>query len=328
VKPHPKQPGLLAIAAQIGDASRLHLSRDHGETWPYETEVPALVYDMSWMPWTDRNGVPTLLAATTNGLYEIESGDRSQPRLVRVDPGEPSRACWAVAAADDVRCAGLVAVSTGTHGIFLSKGNARDGSFTRLAWPQRSQDGERQDDDDVRVLKWQLDGSRAFLWAGIRVPGNEPGRGCRVWERDSGQWVLLDQGWARAAGSCRDIAFDGRRVYAATKRGGVYWREGTNPKDPWNPPERKCGLLEREGRDQLPGTFEPVESVAVHGSWLLAVSPHGPGARGAVLRAPLRASSGASGAVQYEDCLSKENVVLPPGWLICSGRHVIEVAPQ
>jgi hypothetical protein len=249
-------------------------------------------------------------------------------RIVALDMRVPEGGFWAVEAATDVRLAGLVAVSAGEHGVFVFHRYGRDGTVTAAPELQG---------DDVRVLRWQQVGWRTFLWAGITVAGAKPGSGCRVWDIHGEKvWRQLDRGWA-GAGSCRDIAFDDTRVYAATSGGGVYWSavaDGPSPVDdtvPWNRPEPTSGLVvqggkEARGESRPPpstgGQFEPVTSIAVHGGWLFAVSPSGPARRGGVLRAR-------DATAKYEDCRSyQEGVVLPPTWLVCSGKHEIEVEEE
>ncbi|HET8542679.1 MAG TPA: putative baseplate assembly protein [Anaeromyxobacter sp.] len=300
VKPHPLQPGLLAVAARLADPkeSRLRLSRDCGETWWASFTLPT-INDVAWMV---RDGAPVLLVATASGLFEVAAREGASPLPVVVDPANQDRGFWSVAAAMDARGAWLVAAAAlEGGGVFLSETAGRSETFEAIGLG-----GE-----DVRVLEMQQEGSRTFLWAGITAAsGAEQGKGCRVWElTGAGGWRDVDKGWD--GGSCRDLAFDGSRVFAATHRAGVLSWDASRADEPWEKPAPSSGLRLRE-KDKL---FQPIAAVAARAGLLLAGGP------GGVFRS--------RDAHSYESCsqadVGRDLLPVPSTWLFCSGAHELDV---
>lgn len=306
VKPHPLQPGLLAVAGRLPDGkqSRLHLSLNCGEKWSdAATHTLPVIEDMAWMM---REGTPVLLLATDAGLFELAVRDGATPLQIAVDPGNQDRGFWTVAAAVDARGAWLVAAAAlDSGGVFLSETAGRGQSFKPMGL-----EGE-----NVRVLEFQQDGSRLFLWAGITVVGNEPGKGCRVWELTGvGGWRPVDKGWD--GGSCRALAFDGSRVFAATHRSGVFWWDTSREAEPWGKPELQSGLpLREQEKEKL---FQPTATVAANGGWVLAGGP------GGVFRSQ---DAGRKYESRSDVDVEREELPLPGTWLFCSGKHEIKVSP-
>jgi hypothetical protein len=306
VAAHPVRAGLLAVAGRLKEddkRSRLHLSRDCGETWEPQPQTVDAVEDLTW---TMRDGQPLLVMATRVGLFELALERGARPLQVVVDPADPDLGTWSVAGAVDLAGVWRVAVSTmQARGVYLSTGGGK-WAFTRLGLA-----GE-----DIRVLRLQRDGPRTFLWAGTAAAsGAETGRGCRSMELTTGEdapWKTWDKGWD--GGSCLSLAFSGATTYAGTHRSGVLWLDSSREGAEWRRPEVGSGLPLREEQR----LFQPVPAVATSpdGKLLLAGGPSG------VVRS--------ADARRYEHCSRRElvepqKVTLPPTWLFCSGRHQLEV---
>jgi len=303
---HPARPGLLAVAGRLRDddkRSRLHLSRDCGETWEPQTQTVDAVEDLAW---TIRDGQPLLLLATRVGLFELSLERGARPLQVVVDPADPDLGAWAVASAVDLAGTWRVAVSAMQgRGVFVFSGGG-----------QRTFTGIGLTGEDVRVLRLQRDGPRTFLWAGLAAAsGAEIGRGCRSVELTTGEgaaWQTWSKGWE--GGSCLSLAFSGATVYAGTHRSGVLWLDSSREGVEWRRPDVGSGLpLREEGR-----LFQPVHAIAAapDGKLLLAGGPSG------VVRS--------TDARRWEPCSRKElmepqKVTLPPTWLFCTGKHQLEV---
>ncbi|MGH9883684.1 MAG: putative baseplate assembly protein, partial [Pyrinomonadaceae bacterium] len=163
--------GMVAIVTSLGDkGSRLYVSSDCGETWRALAHTAFAISDLAW---TSREGVPLLMLATDEGLYELSLQPEASPVQVLVDASKPTLGFYAVAASVGIRGTFFVAVAgRGAAGVFLSSQGGKPNTFTHIGLKN----------ENVRVLEVQLDGVRTFLWAGITVAGNEPGRGCYKWE--------------------------------------------------------------------------------------------------------------------------------------------------
>jgi hypothetical protein len=309
VRPDPTSPGLLAvITSASGNAgSRVHLSRDSGETWAVAAQFAFNTHEMAWL---QRSG-PVLLLATEKGLFELSIQPGASPVQIEVDSENPGQGFYAVAVVTTLRDRTYVAAAaTSSNGVFLSDAHGRSKTFTLSGFKGQ---------EDVRVLEAQRDGPRAFLWAGAYSPGNEAGKGCfRLEVEGSAEgWRSYAKGWT--GGSCRAMGFDGARILAATHHAGVVWLE-SNKEDPqWQTPGIRSGLPLRSG-DRI---FTPVESVATRS---------GDGGRALVV------AGGAEGAYRsldggnsYEKCSTKKftkAVTIPQTWLFCSGQHEIEVVSE
>lgn len=301
--------GLLAVAMCLPNAkqsTRLHISRDCGETWEVALQTRFRVEDMAWV---DRDGVPSLLLATEAGLYELAAQEGAVPIQALVDPKNQELGFYAIAVANDVRGGTSVAVAArGEGGVYLSSDGGKPKTFAPIGLQ-----GEL-----VRVLAVQHRGPHSYLWAGVAVPGTAPGKGCFRWrltgstENPEG-WRAYHKDWK--AGGCRSLAFQGSKVLAASLRLGVL-RLDVDARDPkWEAPDVGCGLPLRDV-----GRLQPVDVVASDpsGNVLLA---------GGVVGLYRSRDQG----VQYDHCSSNEfsdEVTLPGTWLFCSGEHEITVVGE
>ena len=334
VRSHPQVPGLLAVVTGLngasggeGQGSHVYVSRTCGETWEALAQTAFEVEDAAW---TLRAGaVPVLLLATDKGLYELVPRPDSSPVPVRLDPGDPGRALYAVAATADPGGAVKVAVAAQSNGgVYLSRAGGERDSFRMIGLQ-----GE-----DVRVLAVQYDNVRSFLWAGVTTPGGEdPGRGCFSWETTGAEdpqegWVPYRTGWQ--GGSCHDLAFQGTRVLAASHRLGVQVLEGRRRDLQWTAPEVRSGLPTRQPEPGRPGPFEPVRAVAAVPPRRIAAGAAGdtPGGAASLLLAGTDEGVFKSvDALSYEPASSKEfreRVTLPDTWLFCSGEHDLVVVGE
>ncbi|XXF77099.1 putative baseplate assembly protein [Myxococcaceae bacterium GXIMD 01537] len=311
VEAHPSRPGLVALATRLdADAgrSRVHVSWDAGESWDEATHTVDAVEDLAWMV---RDGTPVLLLATRVGLFEIAMRPGATPLQVLVDARNQDLGFFAVAASSDVRGGVSVAVAgMSSGGVYLSNTGGRGGSFRAIGLKGQ----------DVRVLEVQLDGPRAFLWAGLAAAsGADVGRGCTSWELLGSAdppdgWRAFTTGWD--GGSCLALAFSGSIVYAGSHRAGVLWLDASRTGAAWSRPDVGSGLPLREA-ERL---FQPVQALAASpsGAPLLAGGP------GGVFRRP-------AGSERYESCATREfteKVPLMPTRLLVSGAHELEVVSE
>lgn len=305
---HPDLPGHVAIATQSpGDqpVSRVCLSADCGESWRQAARMPNAINDLAWVL---RAGAPSLLMATEVGLYEMVMEPDAVPVQAIVDEQKQDRGFYAVAVSADSHGKANVAVAArANEGIWLSMDNGLPHTFKHVGLK-----GE-----DVRVLEAQEDGPRRFLWAGVRSPGFEGGKGCFRWDLTNPEenWVPYSRGWA--GGSCLGLTFFGSKVIAATHHSGALWTDSTKmaAQASWQKPDVNCGLPLRDVE-----RFHPVDAVAVDpaGRWLLAGGAQG-----------IHRSS--DGGQKYQNCSSTEfvdKVSLPDTWLFCPGEHDIETVSE
>lgn len=310
LRTHPRVPGLLAVAARSVDDSglaQIYISSDCGENWSEIAEMALRVEDMAW---TVKEGLPVLLLATDVGLYELAIQPGSSPLQLLVDPQNQDLGFYAITVSPHVRGTINVAVAArGSGGVFLSKQGGKSNTFSKIGL-----DGE-----NARVLEVQKEGVRYFLWAGIATPGNEGGKGCvrreLLGEEDPPDgWRSFHKNWS--GGSCRGLAFQGAKAFAATHRSGVVCLDLDKSDAGWESTSIDCGLPMRD-TERL---FHPINAVAVGGqdSLIMTAGPKG------VYR-----SEDAGGS--YESCSTKiftEKVSLPETWLFCSGEHNIIVVSE
>lgn len=310
VRAHPDVPGHLVLVTHLataGGACRLHVSRDCGESFEPARDVSFQVRDVAF---SVRRGVPVLLLATDVGLYELLLVPGATPVPVLVDAADPDLPLYALAAVPPAGLRGDVHVAVaaqGQRGVYLSREGGRPGSFRPIGLQ-----GE-----DVRVLAVQLDGPRAFLWAGVYAAAGDAGKGCFAWElrlEDPPEgWRAFAQGWN--GGSCFALAFRGGHVAAATHRAGVVEIEPTRPGAGWQSPEVNCGLPLRD-----PGRFHPVDSVCADPQGRVLLSAGLQGIQRRAVEAP-----------RYEPVSRREftnQVTLPETWLFCSGAHDVSVVSE
>jgi hypothetical protein len=310
VRIHPQRPGLVAVATHTTSReSVLHLSYDCGESWEPAAQLAFAVTDAAWM---DRGDRPVLLLATGVGLYELELREGATPVQIVVDPSDRDRGLYAVVVATEVR--GQVSVAVAAQqagGVFLSSEGGVSETFRSIG----------REGDDVRLLAVQYDGPRSFLWAGITAAApDDDGDGCLRREllgseEPPGGWRAYASGWT--GGSCRALAFQGLRTYAATHHRGVM-RLDLSQNDPaWEPPDIRCGLPLRDAGRLL---FRPVDTVAVDPAERVLLA----GGEGGVLRS-------LDGGLTYQSSSEsdfRERVTLPDTWLFCSGSHDVAVVGE
>jgi hypothetical protein len=307
VQVHPNVPGLLAVATVPPGAigTRIHVSRDCGESWKFLVEVAFTVEDMAWML---RDREPVLLLATELGLYELTLRPEAVPVQLLVDPGNPKLGFYSVAVSVGALGGTSVAVAArNLEGVFLSNQAGRPETFRHIGLR-----GEY-----VRILEVQSEGPNSFLWAGNAAQG-DIGKGCfrwRIWESGDAPegWRAYPNGWD--GGSCVSIAFSERRVYAATHYAGVVWLDPGEAEPEWRVPDAGSGLPIRQLNQ-----FFPIASVAADpsGRMLLAAGEKG------AFRSRDRGR-------HFEGCTRKEfldQVTLPSTWIFCSGEHEITTATE
>jgi hypothetical protein len=299
-----RRPGAVAVATgrTDGQGSRVYVSMDLGDTWQLRAELVPQITDLAWI---DREQEAALLLATVSGLYELSLLPNAVPLQILVDPTDVDRGFYAVRAFVSERGASAVAVAAqARYGVYLSTEGGRRETFrhTGLA------------NVDTRQLTVQYDGPATWLWAGAGEPDpNRPGQGCfrtRLFEPDV-RWQALSTDWA--GGTCWAIAFAGTTALAATHSGGVLRLDTIAAEPRWQPSPVSGGLPLRD-RARL---FEPVAAIAV-------------GASGLVLAGGPRGVFRSDDAYRWFGAANRETrdlVTIPDTWLLCSGRHRIEVVP-
>ncbi len=316
VRPYPREyvtkqerAGLLAVATRKlegGSGSRLHFSRDCGETWESGTQTKFRIEDMAWL---ERDGVPSLLLATEAGLYGLEASTGAVPIQVLVDPTNQSLGFYSIAVSSDAWGVASVSVAArGEQGVYLSSHGGQPDTFKQIGLKREL----------VRVLSVQHLGPHRYLWAGIASAGKDPGKGCFRWRLTGSAdtpegWRPFHTNWH--AGSCRSLAFQGSRVFASSLLHGVL-RLDTEQREPrWETPNVECGLPLRDI-----GRLQPVDTVASNpeGELLMAAGSKG-------------VYCSQDQGVQYKHYSSSEfsdEVTLPKNWLFCSGDHELNVESE
>lgn len=300
--------GMLAAVTRLKDkGSRLYVTADCGETWRSLAQTDFIINDLSW---TWRDGLPLLLLATDEGLYELSLQLGASPVQILVDPQKPKLGFYAITASVGIRGTFYIALAArNLGGVYLSAQGGKPESFTNIGLQ-----GE-----DVRVLEIQLDGVRTFLWAGVTVAGNEAGKGCFRWELQGSTMpnsiVGFQKGWD--GGSCHGLAFKDSMVFAGTHQKGVLWLDTSKGETAsWHVPLLEGGLPIRDAER----TFFPIDAIAsLSGQNFILI-----GGRRGVFR------SGDNGT-NYESVSQKvfdDKVTLPETWLFCSGAHEVEVMTE
>jgi hypothetical protein len=232
---------------------------------------------------------------------------------VLVDEAEQDLGLYAVVTFKDYRGNFNVAVSAQrSKGVYLSASGGGPHSFKHIGL----------ENEDVRVLAVQPDPVRDFLWAGLAVPGNEPGKGAFRLEITDAQasqagWRQYGNGWI--GGSCYTLAFIGDRVFASTHHSGVVAMSLTQPN--WIAPQIACGLPTRNVTTQeTKQIFQPVAAVASapKGDLLLVC-----GREGIFLSGDGSKTYRCASEVRFSD-----RVAIPDTWLFCSGKHEITVTTE
>jgi hypothetical protein len=303
------QAGMTAVVTTLpNNSSRLYVSEDCGESWRGAAQTADfLINDVSW---TMRNNLPLLMVATDKGLYELQLQPDASLVPLEVDPQKRELGFYAVTASIGIRGTFYVAVAArNLGGVYLSAQGGRKESFVNIGLQK----------EDIRVLRIQQDGVRTYLWAGITVAGNEPGKGCFRWELQGSEpptgGTKFQKNWD--GGSCHGLAFKGPNVYAATHDKGVLWLDPKGEAAAWNvPKELNIGLPVRDAER----VFQPVNEVAAHpeGTFVMA------GGNSGIYR------SGNDGKTyqSVSNNVFDDKVTLPSTWLLVSGEHQIEVVSE
>jgi len=312
----PGRAGRLAIATQVPGpegGSRVHLSRDCGESWEAGPRTQFRIEDMAWL---DRDGVTTLMLATEVGLYELAGRTEALPVQILVDPQNQKLGFYAIAISTDVLGKTSVALAARARGgVYLSGEGGAPNTFRHIGLKN----------EKVRLLAVQHRGPHRYLWAGFEASGDDPGEGCARWElsgaADSpGDWQTFDQGWR--AGGCRSLAFLGSTVLAASLRLGILTLDTGSTKPRWNTPDVSCGLPLLEM-----GRMERVDCLAA-----APAREEGEPTAGVILAGgPRGVYRSRDGGTQYEESSSREfadEVTLPQSWLFCSAEHDVQVVSE
>jgi hypothetical protein len=300
--------GMLAVVTRLTEGgSRLYITADCGETWRSLAQTDFTINDLSW---TWRDGFPLLILATDEGLYELTLQPDASPVQILVDPQNPTLGFYAVTASVGIRGTFYIALAArNLGGIYLSAQGGRPESFTNIGLLN----------EVVHVLEMQADGVRTFLWAGITVGGNEPGKGCYRWALEGATMPNrvdnFQTGWE--GGSCQGLAFKDSLVFAGTYDKGVLWLDTSRGETAsWHAPLLESGLPIRDAER----IFSPIETIAsLAGQKYVFVG----GKRGV--------SRSADNGTNYESVSQKtfdDKVALPPTWLFCSGEHEIEIVAE
>jgi hypothetical protein len=317
VRPHGEVPGMLAAIADTGQGAwPVYLSRDGGEDFPLLERIQGeQVYDAAW---TRRGERPVLFTATRKGLRRFELGSEGGSRTIDdLGPGlNGSDGFFAVATARHALGVTFVAAAAREKkGIIVSLEGGDPGSFVPLPGAAGK---------DVRVLAFQSEGDRTFLWAGIAAEAGAEGSGAmRIEARasgiDPGGWTMLSKGWK--GGSCESLDFLESTAIAGSNRGGVLVMKASAATPEWTPSPLASGL-------PIHGDRKALEQVAA-----VAAGPTEGGAAGLLILAATRlgvfASSDAAQTFREAgQTVFTENVPLPANWLYCSGTHILAVVPE
>jgi len=320
--------GLLAMWTRSEKSFRLYVSHDCGETWvalktlSSSDSSPWKINDIAWI---ERNGIPSLLVATSRGLYEdnLKPGTEWEQRLIKVD--DQSLPTRSVVVVTNSQGKNRVAVlTTRDEGVFLSSGViGEDSGFKSIGLKRKP----------VEVLGVQYGDTQRFLWAGLFASGNDPGEGCERLElRDTGgeneqDWKSYSTGWKGrgndrheppGAGACTSLSFAGNdRVFVGTSRHGVLTIQvmGDNPS--WSQVNFHNGLPAYTENGIV--AFETITGVASKddGDGLIIMCS---GKEGVF--------KSRDGGDNYQRCCKKvfnDKVTLPPTWLFCSAEHSVSV---
>lgn len=299
-------PGLVLAISRVGtsESSRVHLSRDYGETWENMAEFSFHVEDACvGSSATPGGGNAVAFFATDNGLFRLELAAGAVPESILVEATAPAKPFYAVevvsAPGSDLQVA---AAAQELGGIYLSFQGGKAGTYQALGMKGV----------DIRRLRVQRTPGRRFLLTGAFAVGDDAGAG--VSRLELLPYQISPEGWQTVGtqwvgGSCRDLVALGDRVYAASAKSGITVGE-TGPKQPpWRAAAVDCGLPLREV-----GRFEPVLSVAGQNDLLLA------GCVGGVFASrDARHWKHASGQV------FSERISLPRTWLFAPGEHEMTV---
>ena len=315
-----KHPGRVAVVTGFNDingklVTKLYTSHDCGETWKLVNRSSFQVRDLAW---SERNAVPLLYLATDGGLWEIVLDQAAAPVQVPVT-NQADQGFTAVVTHEDVRGVLYVAVAAnGLGGVFVSRSG---GPFTLTGAAGR----------DVQELAIQRENVRAFLWAGLTIPGTGtvPGGALRyelLPDAPAEGWVEFLEGWRGGSVLALGFAPDGTVLAGSHSKGVVWLPPGTQRT--WHAPKDDVGVPVRG--EQIAGTGEhdrdlhPIRTIGVDATGAIAAG---------TIRGVFRATepAGRYVAVTYRAEFPpelREFVTLPPTWLFRSGEHAVTVQSE
>ncbi len=322
------QPGFIAIASRFtnGAGSRVVISRDCGENWEMPGwSISAIVQDMAW---TKRDNTPYLLLATEKGLFELDVRPGHNPVQLLVDRGLAQDKGFnsVVSYTDALGITNVALVADGSSGIYISSDGGKTGTFHPAEIPGATVPTLKG--KNIRSLAVQVQGSRAFLWAGAAAEGDVPGDGCWRWELRGTQyppdsWNAFGSRWV--GGSCLELAFQGSEVFAASRRAGVLRLDTSDTSPAWQPSDMiRSGLPTEQitGAGRVNTQFQRIETVATSPAGDTSIIMMG-GSTGVYI-----SRDGGDAYTPARDKTSIDNVTLPDNWLFVSGDHDIQVSEE
>lgn len=251
IRADPVRPGGIAVVAR-GDgenpSSSVFYSEDCGRSWNLAIRTGGFtVHDVAWI---HRDDNPTLLLATSSGLFEVSLTQATDAGLCAMSGLPKETGFWTIATTTDSkgRTEKVAVAAKEDKGVYVSY--EAGSSMTYLPIGQQGR--------DVRSLHFQKFNSKELLWAGTRVVGSRPGEGCSYWEGAGQDWTTVIRDWPGDAGSCLQLTSQGKQLFAATYGGGIVWLDAGASQDiAWRSAGRGCGLpLGTESRP-----FQPVTSL-------------------------------------------------------------------
>lgn len=317
---HPQRPGWVAVAVELptpAGAERrswVAVSRDLGESWASEHALEIeRVNDMAWLVAQDES---RLLLATDDGLVDVAFPPRRRAVVEPIGFDQQRHGFHAIAVHRDGEGPPIVAAAAReAKGIAIF----RYGSPT----PPRHLEGV-----DIRRLAVEVDGARAFLWAGSQSLGGSRGEGCHRIELRSaglvGEVLPFAKNWK--GGSCLDFAFAGKTLFACTETAGIL-RLGERGADAaWVAAPLDSGLPLSDAK----GPFSRVDALVVvpeangripaDGRDLPPVHLLAAGTRGVFSN-----RGGEPRFTRIAGDAPVDVVTLPRTWLFTSGTHRIEL---
>ncbi|HEU5217591.1 MAG TPA: baseplate J/gp47 family protein [Gemmatimonadales bacterium] len=325
IRASPLHPGRVLVFTEFLDhkskqVTKLYLSEDCGETWALFNRSSFKIRDAAW---SARNGVPLLFFATDGGLWEQLLDRGAGPLQVAVTK-KADQGFNSVVVHEDVRGVQYVALSSNDRtGVYLSREGGRANSFQLIGLVDR----------DVGELAIQRDTVKAFLWAGLMVPGTGtiPGGAIRfelLPDPPADGWVEFLDGWK--GGSLLSFGFlPNGTVVAGSHSNGVLWMTpGAGAK--WKAPKDDVGVPIRD--EEIAGAATGHATRDLYPIATLGVDSTGTIMAGTE-RGVYRATDPAGHYVAVTDRASfpaelREFVTLPPTWLFRSGEHTVTVKSE
>lgn len=298
-------PGCTVAVTRVGDteSSVVYVSADYGETWK---RVAQFEFHVEHLALAVIDGVPHAFLATDEGLFRQPLAEGAVGDRILVVAEDATMGFYAVTiVVDSSGALRVAAAAQEMKGVFLSFDSGRQGTFVNTGLTGV----------DVRVLRTLDIANRRYLYAGAYATGQDEGAGIsRVevlgTELDAQGWQPAGAKWQ--GGSCRDLAFIGETVLAATERAGVTVVNPRQEGGAWRIATRDCGLPLRET-----GAFQSLFSVAAFD-----------------LQPPLALVGGPDGLFRSTDGRTwksassaefGDEVSLPPNWLFAPGQHELTV---